>query len=74
VTGEYYYEDVTVKRWVLGAGNNCEDCEENADEGWIDEDDFFPADGQFGPVDEAPLHYNCTCDVEYRDTRRRVYV
>jgi hypothetical protein len=72
--GTYYYEDVTVKRWILGPGNNCEGCIENAEEGEIEESEFFPADGAFGPVDEPPLHPNCDCTVEYRDTRRRVYV
>ena len=75
--GTYYYEDVTVKRWILGPGGrsgNCDDCIENADAGEIDEDDFFPAEGQYGPVDEPPLHDHCECSVEYRDTRRRVYV
>ena len=71
--GEYYYEDVVVKRWLLGPGGrsgNCEDCVENADEGWIEEDALFPA----GDVDEPPLHPHCECEVEYKDTRRRVYV
>ncbi len=75
--GEYYYEDVTLKRWMLGPGGragNCEGCIENADEGEIEESEFFPSDIAFGPVDEPPLHPNCTCWVEYRDTRRRVYV
>lgn len=75
--GSYYYEDVVVKRWVLGSGGrsgNCESCVENADAGWIEEDDVFPADGQFGYVDEPPLHSSCTCGIEWKDTRRRVYV
>ena len=75
--GSYYYEDVTVKSWILGPGGragNCEGCIENADAGEIDEDDFFPSEEGMGPVDEPPLHPNCSCMVEYRDTRRRVYV
>lgn len=75
--GTYYYEDVTVKQWILGPGGrsgNCEECIENADEGEIEESEFFPSDSQYGPVDEPPLHDNCTCVVIYRDTRRRVYV
>lgn len=75
--GEYTYEDVTVKRWILGPGGrsgNCEGCIENADEGEIEESEFFPADAGLGPVDEPPLHPHCSCFVEYRDTRRRVYV
>jgi hypothetical protein len=75
--GEYYYEDVTVKSWILGPGGrtgNCEGCIENADAGEIEESEFFPSDVGDGPVDEPPLHPNCTCTVEYRDTRKRVYV
>lgn len=72
--GTYTYEDITLKRWVLGPGGrsgNCEDCIENADEGEIEESAFFPAGDE--PVDEPPLHPNCECDVEYRDTVKRVY-
>lgn len=72
--GSYYYEDVTVKSWILGSGGvsgNCEGCVENAEAGEIEESEFFPA---YPPVDEPPLHPNCDCTVEYRDTRRRVYV
>lgn len=75
--GTYYYEDVTLKSWILGPGGrsgNCEECIENADAGEIEESDFFPAGSQYGPVDEPPLHDHCTCSVEYRDTRKRVYV
>lgn len=71
-TGEYYYEDVAVKRWILGDGGrsgNCEDCIEASDLGWIDMDDIFdPFD-----VDEPPGHPNCTCTMETKDTRKRVY-
>ena len=77
VAGSYYYEDITLKSWILGPGGrsgNCEDCIENADAGEIEESEFFPADGPDGPVDEPPLHINCECYVEYRDTRRRVYI
>src|SRR5262249_49746864 len=73
----YYYDDVTVKRWILGSGGragNCDDCIENSDAGEIEESEAFPADGQFGVVDEPPLHEHCDCTVEYRDTRKRVYV
>ena len=75
--GSYYYEDVVVKRWVLGSGGasgNCPECEENAEAGEIEESEFFPAEGAFGPVDEPPLHPHCDCTVEYRDTRHRVYL
>lgn len=75
--GTYYYEDVVLKRWHLGAGGrsgNCERCIENADAGEIEEDEFFPADGAWGYVDEPPLHPHCDCWVTYRDTRKRVYV
>jgi phosphohistidine phosphatase len=72
--GAYYYEEVTLKRWVLGPGGrsgNCEDCIENSDEGEIEESDFFPGGDE--PVDEPPQHPNCECSVVYRDTVRRVY-
>jgi hypothetical protein len=72
--GSYYYEDVTVKRWLLGPGGvsgNCEGCIENAEAGEIEESEFFPAEPA---VDEPPLHPNCSCEIEYRDTRRRIYV
>ena len=75
--GSYYYEDLTVKSWILGPGGvsgNCEGCVENSEAGEIEESEFFPAYGPNGPVDEPELHPNCTCTVEYRDTRRRVYV
>lgn len=73
--GEYVYEEITLKRWNLGPGGkegNCEDCIENSEAGWIEESEPFPADGQYGVVDEPPLHDHCECEAEYRDTRRRV--
>lgn len=60
--GEYYYEEITVKHWILGPGGrsgNCEGCLENADEGEIEESEFFPGDVGLGPVDEPPLHPHC---------------
>lgn len=74
-TGEYYYEEVTLKRWILGDGGasgNCELCNENADQGWIDMDDIF--EGVDGDVDEPPAHPHCSCEVEIKDKRRRVYI
>lgn len=70
----YTYEEVTVKRWILGDGGrsgNCEICNDNADMGWIDMDDIF--ESVDGDVDEPPAHPNCTCSVEFKDTRKRVY-
>lgn len=58
--GDYYYEEVEVKRWILGDGGqsgNCEICDGNAEMGWIDMDDVF--DGVDGDVDEPPGHPNC---------------
>lgn len=72
--GEYTYEEIEVKRLILGDGGesgNCEYCEEAADEGWIDMDGVF--EGPMGDEDEPPLHPNCTCSVEYATKRRRVY-
>ncbi len=74
-TGEYTYEEVTVKRWVLGDGGssgNCDICEDNEALGWIDMDAVF--EGVDGDLDEPPAHPNCDCTVEYKDTRQRVYV
>lgn len=54
--GTYYYDTEGVKRWVLGGGGNsgnCDLCEENADAGWIPEDDEFPN------ADAPPQHPNC---------------
>lgn len=69
--GEYTYDEVEQKRWVLGdggaSGENCEDCEEAADMGWIDMDDVFPND-----MDDAPMHPNCDCSVEQKTRRVRV--
>jgi len=41
--------------------NPCEDCIENADEGWIDSDAEFPNGG-----DAPPFHVNCQCAVNFR--------
>ena len=55
--GEYYYDEVEEKRWNLGDGGragNCDECEEAADEGWVDMDytyDMFDED-----VDGPPGH------------------
>ena len=74
-TGEYYYDDVEVKRWILGDGGragNCEECEEAADLDWVDMDytyDMFYAD-----VDEPPGHPHCSCEIENATKRKRVYV
>ena len=73
--GEYYYEDVEQKRWVLGDGGqagNCDVCEGNEAMGLIDMDDGF--EGVDGIIDEPPAHPNCTCTVEQVTRRQRVYV
>lgn len=52
------------KRWVLGDGGvsgNCQDCEDNADDGWIPADEEFSAG-----ADEPPMHPNCDCSIETR--------
>jgi hypothetical protein len=70
----YYYDEREVKRWVLddgGKSGNCEDCEENADQGWVDMDETFI--GSDGDVDEPPSHPNCDCTVENKTQRYRVY-
>lgn len=73
--GEYYYDEKTVKRLVLGSGGtsgNCDYCEDAAALGWIEEDDVF--EGPIGDEDEPPLHPNCDCTLETKDARVRVYV
>jgi hypothetical protein len=59
--GEYYYDYENVKRWVLGDGGkagNCDLCNDNADEGWIGDDDtFLDVDGD--DIDGPPGHPNC---------------
>jgi phosphohistidine phosphatase len=72
--GEYYYDEVPMKRLVLGDGGksgNCDFCSDADDLGWIDDDDIF--EGPDGDMDEPPLHPNCTCAVERKDRRVRVY-
>ncbi len=74
--GEYYYDTENVKRWVLGPGGrtgNCETCVENADMGWIPDDDTF-LDSSGGDIDGPEAHPNCTCTLEYKEKRVRVYV
>lgn len=71
----YYYDTRNVKRWVLGDGGvsgNCDICEGNADLGDIDDDAMFLS--AFGDIDDGEAHPNCTCTVEYREKRVRVYV
>ncbi len=74
-TGSYYYDEEEQKRWILGPGGkdgNCDICNDNADMGWIGMDDVF--DSVDGPIDDAPAHPNCTCSVEFKTKRVRVYV
>ncbi len=70
-TGEYYYDTILQKRSREGASasGQCELCEENEAEGWIDSEDVYPS-GDDGP----PFHPNCVCSEEYRERRVRVYV
>lgn len=69
--GEYTYETIDVKRWIAEA-DACEICEENADRGWIPDDDVFESE-QFGDIDEPPAHTHCQCSIEYGEKRKRVY-
>ncbi len=70
-TGEYYYDTTLVKRSIEGvsASGPCDDCEDNAAQGWIDADDVYST-GHDGP----PFHPNCVCEEEYKEKRVRVYV
>jgi phosphohistidine phosphatase SixA len=73
--GEYTYDEVEQKRWVLGGGGvsgNCEICEENESLGWIDMDATF-LDSEGGDIDDGEAHPNCECDVEFKTRRVRVY-
>ena len=68
---DYTYETVPMKRWNLGDGGqsgNCALCEDNEDQGWIPEEEAFES----GDMD-VPGHPNCTCEVERKDKRVRVY-
>jgi phosphohistidine phosphatase len=72
--GEYYYDEVPMKRLILGDGGksgNCDFCSDADDLGWIDDDDIF--EGPDGDMDEPPLHPHCSCTVERKDRRVRVY-
>lgn len=74
--GEYYYDYENVKRWVLGDGGksgNCDLCNDNADEGWVGDDDTF-LDVEGDDIDGPPAHPHCTCTLEYKEKRVRVYV
>lgn len=73
--GQYYYEEIEQKRWILGPGGrsgNCEYCVEAEDRGWIDMDDLY--EGPMDDVDEPPLHPHCECGIEQKTRRKRVYV
>jgi len=69
--GEYYYEEVLLKRVLPGESDTgtCEECNENIDAGWIDSEDVYPS-GDDGPE----FHPGCVCEEEYKEGRRRVYV
>jgi len=72
----YYYDSVNQKRWILDGGGksgNCEECEENADAGWIGDDETF-IDSEGNPIDAPPAHPNCQCELEFKERRVRVYV
>lgn len=73
--GDYYYEEVEQKRWILGDGGvagNCDVCDDNEGMGWVDMDAGFA--GVDGIIDEPPAHLHCTCTVEQKTRRQRVYV
>jgi HK97 family phage portal protein len=59
---ESYRESGVVegKEWLL-AGDPCDECQENADQGVIGLDDVFKSGD-----DAAPAHPNCRCDVSPR--------
>jgi hypothetical protein len=51
----------TEKSWLVTGGNICDDCQGNADDGWIPREDVFS-----GGVQHAPQHPACRCDCLYR--------
>jgi phosphohistidine phosphatase SixA len=76
----YTYEEILLKRWVLGSGGksgNCETCVENSELGWIDSEETF-LDSEGTDIDGTPAHPNCDdvsgCSIEYKESRRRVYL
>ncbi len=68
--GEYYYDEVEQKLWVA-EDDACEDCQDAADEGWVDMD-FTYSTADFD-ADEPPLHPHCQCTIEQKARRVRVY-
>lgn len=70
IEANYHYDIIDVKRSVT-AGEACELCEDNADRGWIPDDDAY--EGVFGDEDGPPFHPHCNCELEYGEKRKRVY-
>jgi len=68
--GEYYYDEVEQKLWIA-EDDACEDCQDAADEGWVDMD-FTYSSADFD-ADEPPLHPHCQCTIEQKTRRVRVY-
>ena|SRR5690349_6893061 len=73
--GEYTYEIIDTKEWVLGPGGvsgNCEVCVDNAELGPIPDDDVFE-DSEGDAIDGPPAHKHCECELKYGEKRQRVY-
>ncbi len=71
--GEYTYDTVEEKRWVLGDGGrsgNCEFCVDASDRGWIADEEVYET--PMGDEDGPPGHPHCSCELEYRTRRYRV--
>ncbi len=70
----YVYQTANEKRWMLGSGGrsgNCEWCVDASDMGWVPDEDVYP--GPMGDEDGPPGHPHCSCELEYRERRYRVY-
>ena len=53
---------VITKAWLIsGDGDCCDECQDNADAGWIDIDEDFPSGD-----DSDPAHPNCQCSTTMR--------
>lgn len=70
IEANYTYDEVDEKLFVADA-DACDLCQDAEDLGWIGDDEVY--EGVFGDEDGPPLHPNCSCGLEYRTRRVRVY-
>lgn len=71
--GDSYQDAEIFKKWILGSGGkagNCSICIDNADRGWVPDDEMY--EGVFGEVEEPGSHPNCTCGIKRKTKIIRV--